>query len=157
MSRFNLKFTIVHTHLYLYLYRIAMANYLLLQRAFRKERLFRDRTNPFDTFSDDEFRTRYRLSKNTTHHLIDEVRNTLRRGTMRSRPVAPEIQVLIFLRFLATGQFYTSLGDLHDGVNSGTVCRIIQNVSSSIAALHNVHIKMPENAADINRNKREFY
>jgi hypothetical protein len=34
------------------------------------ERVYRDRTNPFDTFSDDEFLVRFRLSKGGAHYFF---------------------------------------------------------------------------------------
>lgn len=120
------------------------------------ERLFRDRSNPFDHFSEVEFRQRYRLSKDCTFNLINNLRDNIKRNTSRSKSVSPELQVLVFLKFLASGQFYNSIGDLH-GINSATVCRIIRHVSTSIAALHNEHIQMPTTREDIAETKRQFY
>lgn len=133
-----------------------MALMLMLQdRALRRERLFRDRKNPFDIYSQEEFRTRYRLSKDCTQILINEVRNVLQPGTLRNNSVSPEIQLFIFLRFLASGQFYNALGDLH-GVTAPTVCQILKRVSHAVASLHGNYINMPQ-PNDYNRVKREFY
>lgn len=133
-----------------------MAGYILLQRALRRERVFRDRSNPFDSFSDTEFRMRYRLSKNCTNNLINDIRIHIDPPTHRSNAASAEQQVLIFLRFLATGQFYNTVGDLH-GFSSSTVCRIIRRLSNTIASLHDEYIKMPQTQEETDRAKRTFF
>ena len=100
-----------------------MAGYALLLRLLRRDRIFRDRTNPMDMFSESEFISRYRLSKATTCMVIDELRDQLQRQTRRNHTVTPEEQVFVFLRFLATGQFYNSIGDLH-GFSKATVIAV---------------------------------
>lgn len=134
-----------------------MAAYLFLaqQRLPRPERVFRDRTNPFDLYSPEAFRLRYRLKKETTQQLIEEVRANLVSETQRNKAISPELQVLVFLRFLASSQFYNSVGDLH-GISSSSVCRILKRVSDVVASLHGNYINMPP-PEDIHRTKRAFY
>lgn len=63
--------------------------------------------------------------------------------SLRGRPIPPSLQVLITLRFLASGTFCCETGDLCD-VSYSTVCRI------------NNYIKFPDAAARANY-KIEFY
>lgn len=66
---------------------INMAGYVLLLRAFHRERVFRDRTNPFDKFSAAEFKLRYRMSKASVNLLINEIRGNIVHATLRSKSV----------------------------------------------------------------------
>lgn len=135
---------------------IRMAGYVLLLRALRRERVFRDRTNPFDVFSDTEFKLRFRMSKASVNLIINEIRGIIVHTTLRSKSISPEAQMFVFLRFLATGQFYTSVGDLH-GVHASTVCRIIKRVGTALASLNHVYINMPLNEVEMDMVKRDFY
>jgi hypothetical protein len=48
---------------------MALAYYILENGALRREGLFRDRSNPFDVNTDEQFRQRYRLSKESALRL----------------------------------------------------------------------------------------
>ena len=133
-----------------------MAGYVLMIRSLRRERVFRDRSNPFDIYGETEFTIRYRLSKSTAHLLIEEIRPQLQRQTRRNHAITPEEQVFAFLRFLASGNFYTSIGDLH-GLSKASVCRIVKHVSDSIACLSNRYIRMPSTTNEIRKMKTSFY
>ena len=56
-------------------------------------RVMRDRNNPFDIYSDVEFKLRYRFNKETVQVLINLLRDPLTRQTKRSFALSPEIQV----------------------------------------------------------------
>ncbi|XP_015373561.1 PREDICTED: putative nuclease HARBI1 [Diuraphis noxia] len=76
--------------------------------------------------------------------LLNTIGNDLKRSTNRSFAITPEIQLLIALRYYATGAFQFVLGD-HINVNKSTVCRVIKRVSKRIPSLRPLFIKMPEN------------
>ena len=81
-----------------------MAAYILiLQRALRRERIFRDRTNPLDSFTDEEIYRGYRFTRTGICHLTDTFGALLSRKTRRNRPLPPSLQILVTLRFYATG------------------------------------------------------
>lgn len=73
-------------------------------------------------------------------HLIQE---HLEHPTLRSNPLTAMQQLLVGLRFYATGSFQLTCGDL-GGVSKATVCRCIQRVSNGIASLSELFIKFPE-------------
>ena len=62
-------------------------------------------------------------------------------------------QVLIALRFYATGIFQKVIGDLF-GVSAFAACTVIHKVSRAIAKQKGQLLSFPENLAD---TKRKFY
>ena len=62
-------------------------------------------------------------------------------------------QVLIVLRFYATGTFQRVIGDLF-GVSVFAACRVIQKVSRAIAKQKRQFLSIPWNLADV---QRKFY
>jgi len=63
--------------------------------------------------------------------------------TKRNQPVSALNQLLITLRFYATGGFLLSIGDMF-GVDKSTVCRIVHRVTAAIASLREKYVKLPE-------------
>ena len=72
------------------------------RRALRRERIFRDRINPLDSYDDIDFQKRYRLSRQTTLHVIDILQDDIA-PAFGNRSIPSQLQVLIALRFYATG------------------------------------------------------
>ncbi|XP_036344476.1 putative nuclease HARBI1 [Rhagoletis pomonella] len=75
--------------------------------------------------------------------------------TSRNQAVSPMEQLLICLRFYATGSFYITIGDFSN-LHMSTICRIIRRVTQAIASLRPQFIKLPCNA-DILKIQEEFY
>ncbi|XP_021194917.3 putative nuclease HARBI1 [Helicoverpa armigera] len=99
-----------------------------------------DRMDIFSKYDGEDFRIRYRISK----HAVLQIRNILdiEPLTERNKPINGLTQLLIFLRFIATGTSQAVLDDLI-GIHKSTVCRIIQRVSRKLAELSSAYIKMP--------------
>ncbi|KAB0804174.1 hypothetical protein PPYR_01144 [Photinus pyralis] len=74
--------------------------------------MIRPRINNIDKWSDDEFRRRFRLSKPVVLELLTHIECRLQHRTNRNNAIAPIEQLLITLRFFATGSFYIAVGDL---------------------------------------------
>ena len=68
-------------------------------------------------------------------------------------PLTPMQQVLIALRFYATGTFQRVIGDLF-GVGAFATCSAIHKVSKAIAKQRAQFLPFPENLAG---TKRKFY
>lgn len=64
-------------------------------------------------------------------------------------------QLLICLRFYATGSFYITIGDFSN-LHKSTICRIIKRVTQAIASLRPQFIKLPCHA-EISKTQEEFY
>ena len=67
------------------------------QRFLRRERLFRDRYDPFDFYDDSEFKKRFRFTKVTTRYIITliEMDERITRHTRRNAAI-----FLIFIKVL---------------------------------------------------------
>lgn len=75
-------------------------------RIIRVKRYIRDAMNPFTAYREHEFHVRYRFSKNCVMNgLLPLVVESLTKPDMRGLPIDPVIQLLICLRFYATGNF----------------------------------------------------
>ena len=78
--------------------------HILQQRRGPQLRIFRDRSNPFELYNDDNFRYRYRLSKPTVIEIIEMLRPDLERPTQRNHALPVHLQVLTTLRVFAVGK-----------------------------------------------------
>ena len=120
------------------------------QRRFRRIDL---QTNGLD---DDELRRRYRFSAQSLDRLVDLLDPILRRQTRRNRSLSTRQQILITLRFLATGNFLQVIGDTF-GVDIATVSRVITAVVDAIFGLKDRFIKFPTSDEDRRRATYDFF
>lgn len=63
----------------------------------------------------------------------------------RGLPVLPMIQLLIALRFYATGSYQTVVGDIV-GISQCSLCRIIKKISIIFAMKIPLYVKLPNQA-----------
>ncbi|XP_071574963.1 putative nuclease HARBI1 [Temnothorax nylanderi] len=75
---------------------------------------------------------------------------------MRNNAIPPVIQLMVALRFYATGSFFMTVGDFC-GISEVSAHSIVHRVSPAIAALRNQFIKLPTSPEEICRNQQEFY
>lgn len=86
-------------------------------------------------------------------HLIGE---NIQHDTRRNHAIPSSMQILITLRFLATGTFQAVIGDLVN-IHKSSVCRIIKRVCNEIAKLRRNFIQMPSTIEEIQQTKVGFY
>lgn len=100
--------------------------------------------NCFDRYDDEDFRKRFRLRKETVLHLVALFGERLETTTTatRRRAVKPVDQILIALRYFATGTYQRVIGDVFN-VDQSTVHRIVHRVAQEIARLKPSYINMP--------------
>ena len=122
-------------------------------RCVRRIRHLRDRLNPLEEYDEENFRQRFRLRKDSVILLVDALQNDLEHHTRRGLPLSPMQQVLMALRFYATGSFERVIGDLF-GVTVSTACTVIHKVSREIAKRKSEFISFP---GDVHEVKRKFY
>ncbi|XP_072019678.1 LOW QUALITY PROTEIN: putative nuclease HARBI1 [Amphiura filiformis] len=136
--------------------------YIINARALKRERVFRDRTNPFDLYDDNKMYKRYRFTRAGMMYVLNILVPELdqRRQTLRSHAVNSRLQVFIALRFYGSGSVYTSGSD-HHGVSESTVCRVIKVVTDTLVELRDDHIVWPTTDEEIAAKQaelpREFY
>lgn len=117
----------------------------------------RQRLEPFTEFSDSEFRRRFRLPKQSVHHLYELIGESLEPLTTRPNfTISGMDKILITLRYFATASFHIVSGDFY-GISESSVCTIIPKVSEKIAALRAQMIKMPSTADELEQKKMEFF
>lgn len=74
---------------------------------------------------------RFRLSRTAVERLVQDIGGALKRETNRGHPLFPDQQILLALRFFATGAHYNVIGDAH-GVHLSTVCRAVIAVTNAL-------------------------
>ena len=116
----------------------------------RRVRHLRDRFNPLEEYDDEAFRLRFRLRKDSVSDLVKILAKDLEHQTRRGLLLTPMQQVLIALRFYATGTFQRVIGDLF-GVSVFAACRVIHKVSRAIAKQKRQFLSIPGNLTDVKR------
>ena len=96
----------------LFLIMAAQLLYVCNARALQRERVFRDRLNPLDTYSDRRMHKYYRFTRRGIMQVIDILQPHLQNQTQRSHAIDPRVQIFVALRYYATGDFYSSTGGL---------------------------------------------
>ncbi|XP_049429901.1 putative nuclease HARBI1 [Epinephelus fuscoguttatus] len=127
---------------------------LVLRRAFRQERVFRDRANPL-AFPDDHLHERYRFSADGIRYLCRLLGPRIQHHTARSHALSVEQMVCVALRFFASGGFLYSVGDA-ENLAKATICRVVRSVCLALKSLSGVFISFPghRRLSDI---KEDFY
>ncbi|KAM7297958.1 putative nuclease HARBI1 [Ixodes scapularis] len=121
-----------------------------------RPRQVRPRDDPFYRYDDVDFITRFRLSKDATIRLLSRIEHAIAFDGLRNCPLSPINQLLVALRFYATGTFQVVLGDLW-GVHKSTVCRVVKRVTHAIAALARDFISFPTTEAERRTVSEGFY
>jgi hypothetical protein len=119
-------------------------------------RIFRDRENPLENMSDECFQYRYRITKEVARDLCALLGDDLNRTTRRSHSLPTSLQVLIGIRYFATGTFQQGNADIH-GVHRTTVCKVIHQVTEAICGKVHLFIKFPREVGETQRIKEQFY
>lgn len=74
----------------------------------------------------------------------------------RNQCVQPLTQLLLTLRFYASGSFLTCVGDFI-GIHKSTASRIVNKVSRAIASLARRYIKLPSTQEDVEHIQIKFF
>ena len=81
------------------------------QRILRRARVFRDRSDPLQLYDDTELIERYRMPRNLIIDVINILSDDITPRTNRNQAVSTHLQVLVALRFFASGSFQRVFGD----------------------------------------------
>nr|CAI5847003.1 unnamed protein product [Callosobruchus analis] len=122
----------------------------------RARKRYRERINHFKKWNDEEFRQRFRLSKQGVLFVLENITANISHPTQRNHAVSAEIMLLVTLRYLATGSFLVVVGDFV-GIDKSTACRIVYKVCRAIAGLHTTFIRMPVTDDEAHINSNRFY
>ncbi|XP_062586727.1 putative nuclease HARBI1 [Saccostrea cucullata] len=125
------------------------------RKSLRRQRIFRDRLNPLNSYCDEEMIKRFRLDRGSILSILDNVGEQLERPTKRSQGLPASIQLFAALRFLASGTEQRVIGDTL-GISKSSVCKSIDKVVKVLSTSLNT-IKFPSEDADILKTKHGFY
>lgn len=127
-----------------------MAAFLDLYGDDEHDQLVRDNIN-------DEFRKRYRFSRDTFKFIADLLRDALKRPTHRHGALSVELQLAIALRYYATGSFQLTVGDTLD-ISQSAVFKCIDSVSKVIdEELFDQFVYFPTDPISIRKIKAGFF
>ena len=119
-----------------------------------RERIFRDSTHPLDTYTDEEIRCRYRLSREMIMNLHNMIADDLEPHTQRNHAIPAINHILCALLYYATRSCQSVVGDSF-GVHRSTVSRIIARVTSAICRYRHNYIQFPATQNEINAMEQE--
>ncbi|XP_045505811.1 putative nuclease HARBI1 isoform X2 [Colias croceus] len=129
---------------------IDFVDYARRNREVGPRRYLRDNSDPFKKYSVQEFHARYRFTPDSVKNVIlPLLAPDLRKPTKRGLPFAPEIMLLLTLRYFATGSFQKLDGDVMN-ICQQSVSRIIAQVSVLIANKMKDFVKFPSTVEEIN-------
>lgn len=123
----------------------------------RKRRIYRRQLDPFETYTDAELRSRYRFGREALQYIVGLVADDIAPQTNRNRAVPAIMQVLITLRFLASGSFLQVIGDTFQGFDKSTVSRIVRRVTKALTAKLGDFIKFPCTRAERDEIKQGLF
>ncbi|KAF5283316.1 hypothetical protein FQR65_LT13973 [Abscondita terminalis] len=103
---------------------------------------------------DFEFFERFWLP--TVEFLLTTIIQLLSFPTNRGGAIRPMTQLLLTLRFYATGSMLIFAGDFV-GVSKTSVCRIVKTVTSAIAGLRPRYTRTYDNNEEMQRAAQKFY
>ncbi|CAB4011721.1 Hypothetical predicted protein, partial [Paramuricea clavata] len=108
-------------------------------------------------YSDSDLRAQYRFGREAILNIVRLIEEEIRPATNRSFPISATNQVLITLRFLATGSFLQVTGDTIAGADKSTVSRIVRRVTLAIARKLDDFVKFPGTQHEKALIKQGFY
>lgn len=112
------------------------------------------RIDPVEYYLDEDFRKRYRFTKDTFRFLCDEFEDDLGRKTARHYALSTETQLAIALRYYATGSFLEVVGDTLMAVAKSTVSQVVYDVSLALSQKLDDYIIYP---TDQNKLRKMTY
>ncbi|XP_064463433.1 putative nuclease HARBI1 [Ornithodoros turicata] len=120
-------------------------------------RTFRPYIDAFEA-TDEEFMRMYRLTKPMVRWLCDQLRSTLRPKRRTRTALSVERQILITLRFYATGSFQGAVAsDRHMAVSQSTISKVLFKVTNAIVLqLAPLWIRFPTEPDEIREVMRAF-
>ena len=112
------------------------------RRNIRRERVFRDHKNPIDIFGDVELYERFRFRRNDILGIVDEIQDDIKYPATRQGSLPAVLQLLITLRFYATGCFQNTVGEMI-GIIQPTASRTIHQVTNAIRQHMDLWVHLP--------------
>ena len=116
---------------------------------------YRQRQDILNEYSDTELFDRYRFQRGDIIRIVDEIKDDIDFSFTRRGSLSAIEQVLVALRFFATGSFQVVIADVLN-IHKFTVSRAIHRVAAALTARASAWIHLPKQV-DADRKKRLFY
>ncbi|XP_060553824.1 putative nuclease HARBI1 [Ruditapes philippinarum] len=98
---------------------------------------------------------RYRFSNEGVNYIVNLLENDIKRSTKRNHAISPRNQVLLALRFFASGSMYEVIGDTC-GFSKSTVSRAVDSVTDALVSHIHEFVRWPHNE-DKKKISSHFY
>ncbi|KAJ3661617.1 hypothetical protein Zmor_006005 [Zophobas morio] len=121
----------------------------------RRPKTIRYRRNHYEEWDEVDFFARFRLSKRCVANVLEQIEETITYPTLRNDCLSAQNQLLLALRFYATGSFLSVAGDFC-GIHKSTASKTIKRVSRALASLRPAYIRMPD-YEEIFNIRQSFY
>lgn len=133
-----------------------MAAYMQIYNINRKPKIYHNIRDHVDIMTDDELYERYRFHHHGVAFLDDLLQEHIPHiNHNRGLPIPPKIQILCFLRYVASGSFQQVIGDtLH--ISQPSVNRAIWNVCDALLTQRERFICWPDDRHN-ERSKQQCY
>ena len=120
----------------------------------RMNRIFRDRSHPFEAFNDEKLFRKFRFRRQDIIAITDDIERDINIAS-RSGSLSPLLQVLVTLRYYASGSFLDVCGELI-GIDQSTVSRTVIQITEAFLRQVPNHVRLP-NRCQADRTKAKFY
>ncbi|XP_066593221.1 putative nuclease HARBI1 [Prorops nasuta] len=122
----------------------------------RRPRIIRERINWYEIYDGKDFKCRFRISKDLVGMVLSRIEQKIVHNSERNNAIPPIIQLIVTLRFVASGSFLISVADFC-GISIASAQRIVHKVLMSIAEMYNEFVKFPSDRSNILRTQKENY
>ena len=109
----------------------------------RKARDYYRELDPLNHYSEEELRSRYRFGREGINFIVELLSEEIAPSTRRSHSLSATEQVLVTLRFLASGSFLEVIGDTFLSYDKSTVSRVVRRLTLALASKVNDFVKFP--------------
>ncbi|XP_066595385.1 putative nuclease HARBI1 [Prorops nasuta] len=120
----------------------------------RNRNIFR-RCNYFVLLNDREFQSRFRLTKIQFQEVLQQIEPAIRQRKMKSE-IPPVIQLLVAIRFYATGCFLQVAADFCN-ISTKSAQIIVHRVSAAIANLFHLYVSLPRTDEDMIQTAKDNF
>ena len=126
------------------------------RRGRRRERIFKDRNNPFDENTNEQMYKKYRFTRLGVQHIIELLQDDLAHKTQRNQALSPGQQVCVALRYFGASRVLDNATDCPK-VSVATVCRCVRRVTMALCQRKNMFIKFPTTPDEVSKTQRDFF
>ncbi|XP_066591349.1 putative nuclease HARBI1 [Prorops nasuta] len=112
-----------------------------------RNRLIWQRCNYFELLNDAEFSSRFRVNKLQFQEVLEQIGSIIRQRQTKSE-IPPVIQLLVAIRFYATGCFLQVAADFCN-ICTTSAQKIVHRVSAAIADLFHKYVSLPKTDEEI--------